>query len=247
MANEMAIRGTHDRVIRALGQVVRFEDSPLVLDVGAGQGALSAKLKAAGLNVMACDLEVADFDVPGVECRQVDGSGVWPYDDGVVDVVVAVEVLEHIDGHEPFFAEAARVLKPGGTLLFTTPNVLSLKSRLRFLFTGTYYSFPPLEPFVRAPARQHISPFTLNRYEWMLSHQGLGVTRVTTDKWQRSSLLLSFLAPFVWGSVLLRHGRDPNAHKLNSRVALFGRKLFVIARKKDSAQCSVKSAKGVDL
>ena len=231
MAKEMAIRGTHDKVIKTLAQEIRFEDSPLVLDVGAGQGALSAKLKAAGLDVTACDLEVDNFEVEGDECRQVDGAGGWPYDDNTLDAVVAVEVLEHIDGHEPFFAEAARVLKPGGKLLFTTPNVLSLKSRLRFLFTGTFYSFPPLVPFVRTPASQHISPFTINRYEWMLSHQGLHVTRITTDKWQTSSIWLAFLAPFIKLSVLLKFGSDANARAQNSRVALFGRKLFVIAQK----------------
>jgi 2-polyprenyl-3-methyl-5-hydroxy-6-metoxy-1,4-benzoquinol methylase len=231
MPKEMAISGTHDRVIKALAQEISFEDAPLVLDVGAGEGALSAKLKAAGLNVTACDLDVDNFSVPGVECRRVDGAGVWPYDNDTLDAVVGVEVLEHIDGHEPFFAEAARVLKPGGKLFFTTPNVLSLKSRIRFLFTGTYYSFPPLKPFVRTPARQHISPFTLNRYEWILSHQGLHVTRVTTDRWQTSSMCLAFLLPFIRLSVLLKFGRNPDAQTQNSRVALFGRKLFVVAEK----------------
>jgi len=232
MPKEMAIRGTHDKVIATLADEIDFKTAPLVLDVGAGAGALSTKLKAAGLNVTACDLDVDNFDVPGVKCLQVDGAGIWPYEDNSLDAVLAVEVLEHIDGHEPFFSEAARVLKPGGKLLFTTPNMLSLKSRIRFLFTGTFYSYPPLEPFVRKPASQHISPFTLNRYEWMLSHQGLAITRVTTDKWQSSSLLLGLLWPFIKLSTKIKYGKNSNAKKNNSRIALFGRKLFVIAQKK---------------
>lgn len=236
MPKEMAISGTHDRVIKALSREVRFEDAPLVLDVGAGEGALSAKLKAAGLNVTACDIDVDNFSVPGVECRQVDGAGTWPYDNDSLDVVLAVEVLEHIDGHDPFFAEAARVLKPGGKLFFTTPNVLSLKSRVRFLLTGTFYSFPPLVPFVKAPASQHISPFTLNRYEWMLSQHEMQLTRVVTDKWQTSSVLLAFLFPLIRLSVALKFGGNPQADVQNSRVALFGRKLFVVAQKAGSSR-----------
>jgi 2-polyprenyl-3-methyl-5-hydroxy-6-metoxy-1,4-benzoquinol methylase len=231
MSKEMAIRGTHDKVIKALAAEIDFSTAPLVLDVGAGAGSLSAKLQAAGVNVTACDLDIDKFDVPGVECRQVDGAGVWPYADSSLDAVLAVEVVEHIDGHEPFFAEAARVLKPGGKLLFTTPNILSIKSRVRFLFTGTFYSFPPLVPLVRTPASQHISTFTINRYEWMLSHQGLKVTRVITDKWQGSSLMLGFLWPFIKLSSRLKFGKNPDAAKLNSRTVLFGRKLFVIAEK----------------
>jgi len=236
MPKEMAISGTHDRVIKALSREVSFEDAPLVLDVGAGEGALSAKLKAAGLNVTACDIDADNFSVPGVECRRVDGAGTWPYGNDSLDVVLAVEVLEHIDGHDPFFAEAARVLKPGGKLFFTTPNVLSLKSRVRFLLTGTFYSFPPLVPFVKAPASQHISPFTLNRYEWMLSQHEMQLTRVVTDKWQTSSILLALLFPLIRLSVALKFGGNPQADVQNSRVALFGRKLFVVAQKTGSSR-----------
>jgi SAM-dependent methyltransferase len=38
------------------------------------------------------------------------------------DVVVAVEVLEHVDEDEKFIANVARVLKPGGHFVMTTPN-----------------------------------------------------------------------------------------------------------------------------
>lgn len=38
------------------------------------------------------------------------------------DVIVAIEVLEHVEEDELFVSEVARVLKPGGTFLMTTPN-----------------------------------------------------------------------------------------------------------------------------
>ncbi len=227
----MAIHGTHDLVMGVLSKTNALAPRARALDIGAGEGAFSARLKEAGLSVEACDLVPDHFNVPGVVCRACEPSGLLPYPDGQFDLAVAVEVLEHIDGHDRFFAEAARVLKPNGTLVFTTPNIVSLKSRMRFLCTGTFYSFKPLTPFTRDPVHQHISPFTLNRYEWMLSQHGFQICRVTTDKRQSASLLLSFLVPLVTLSTVMMFGRGSSVHRQNARASLFGRKLAVVARK----------------
>ena len=226
----MALQGTHERILAALSDAVRLAPPRTALDIGAGRGALAAKLREAGLSVSACDVLPGSFDVPGIECRQIDETGVLPYDDDSFDVAVAVEVLEHVDGHDHFFAEVARVLKPGATLLFTTPNILSLKSRLLFLLSGTFYSFGPLAPFTCDPVSQHISPFNLNRYTWQLSQHGLHVTGVRTDKFQTTSVLLGFLAPVTWLATRLMFGRDESASAQNSAVSLFGRKLMITAR-----------------
>ena len=231
----MAIRGTHDGVMKVLTGELAPAGGARILDIGAGADALSEKLLAAGYSVGACDFVPEQFDVPGVTCAKCDESGKLPFPDGRFDGAVAVEVLEHIDGHERFFAEAARILKPGGRLLFTTPNILSLKSRMRFLLTGFYYSFGPLVPGRRDPVRQHISPFSLNRYEWMLSLHGLRVVRVATDKRQPTSLLLAFLAPFIWLSARMQFGRSELARKQNSAPVLFGRKLVIVAQRAPDA------------
>jgi SAM-dependent methyltransferase len=228
---ELAIPGTHDRVLQILGRTIDFRSAPRVLDIGAGQGALSARLKDAGARVSACDVVPEQFDVPGVDFRPVQSDGRLPFDDASIDAAVAIEVLEHIDGHDRFFAEVARVLAPGGTVMFTTPNILSLKSRLRFLFTGFFYSFGPLEPFTRDPVSQHIAPFSVNRYEWMLSQHGLRLTGLETDKTQTSSVLLSFLVPFVRLATWLQFRGSSLASRQNASVALYGRKLVVIGKK----------------
>lgn len=231
MPRELAIPGTHDRVLEILGRTVDLRSAPRVLDIGAGQGALSARLKDAGARVSACDVVPEQFDVPGVDFRPVKSDGRLPFDDASIDAAVAIEVLEHIDGHDRFFAEVARVLAPGGVVMFTTPNILSLKSRLRFLFTGFFYSFGPLEPFTRDPVSQHIAPFSVNRYEWMMSQHGLRLTGLETDKTQTSSVLLSFLVPFVRLATWLQFGGSPLASRQNAPVVLYGRKLVVIGEK----------------
>jgi len=231
MPRELAIPGTHDRVMKAFAGAIDLKARPRVLDIGAGQGALSQRLREAGARVSACDVVPEQFDVPGVDFRPVGPDGRLPFDDASFDAAIAVEVLEHIDGHDRFFEEVARVLAPGGVVLFTTPNVLSLKSRLRFLFTGFFYSFGPLEPFTRDPVSQHIAPFSVNRYEWMLSQHGLRLSDLQTDKIQTSSLLLAVLVPFIRLATWLQFRGDPLAARQNQSVALYGRKLIVIATK----------------
>jgi SAM-dependent methyltransferase len=166
-----------------------------------------------------------------VDFRVVKADGSLPFDDASFDAAIAVEVLEHIDGHDRFFAEVARVLAPNGIVMFTTPNILSLKSRLRFLFTGFFYSFGPLEPFTRDPVSQHIAPFSVNRYEWMMSQHGLRLTGLETDKTQTSSVLLAPLLPFIRLATRMQSGGSALASRQNSSVALYGRKLVVMGRK----------------
>lgn len=66
----------------------------------------------------------------------------WPYDDNSFDLVTGMEILEHL-ALDPYFfyCEAARVLKPGGHLLITTPNVVSHRGVWKSLNNIAPYSF----------------------------------------------------------------------------------------------------------
>ncbi len=65
-----------------------------------------------------------------------------PLADGSMDLVLAMEILEHL-GTDPLFAleEAARVLAPGGHLVLTTPNIASHRNAVKPLALAAPYSF----------------------------------------------------------------------------------------------------------
>ncbi|NBC97056.1 MAG: glycosyltransferase [Deinococcus-Thermus bacterium] len=66
----------------------------------------------------------------------------WPYEDGSVDLVLCMEILEHL-ALDPyfFFCEANRVLAPGGHILVTTPNVVSHRGVWKAVNREAPYSF----------------------------------------------------------------------------------------------------------
>ena len=66
----------------------------------------------------------------------------WPYPDNTFDLVTGMEILEHL-ALDPYFfyCEAARVLKPGGHILLTTPNVVSHRGVWKSLNNIAPYSF----------------------------------------------------------------------------------------------------------
>jgi 2-polyprenyl-3-methyl-5-hydroxy-6-metoxy-1,4-benzoquinol methylase len=58
------------------------------------------------------------------------------------DVVVAIETIEHLENPRAFCRELARVLRPGGWLVITTPNQLSLLSLLSLIARNRFAAFP---------------------------------------------------------------------------------------------------------
>nr|MDO8061628.1 class I SAM-dependent methyltransferase [Candidatus Freyrarchaeum guaymaensis] len=110
-----------------------------ILDGGCLAGGAMLPLMASGWECYGVELSDA-YKVAvqrGVRCLQHDVREGLPFDDGFFDVVWAEEIIEHLLDTDAFLDEVHRVLRTGGVLILSTPNLASMANRLRLL-AGKY-------------------------------------------------------------------------------------------------------------
>jgi len=103
--------------------------SPLVnaetrlLDAGCGPGGLVTQHEGLARLVVGTDRYASHFQEPAEVSNLVESDiGVLPVASDSLDVITCSWVLEHLDAPQQVFREFYRVLRPGGTFLFITPN-----------------------------------------------------------------------------------------------------------------------------
>jgi SAM-dependent methyltransferase len=106
----------------------------LVLEAGCGEGYGADLLAGVARRVIAVDYDepaVAHVRAryPAVDVLRAN-LALLPVRSGAVDVVANLQVIEHLWDQVGFLAECRRVLRPGGTLLITTPNRLTFSPGL---------------------------------------------------------------------------------------------------------------------
>ena len=106
--------------------------STRVLDAGCGEGVL--------VDEFCSRLSIEGVDSNYTSERVRSGSlTALPYPDGSFERALCLDVLEHLTFEEQphALAELYRILKPGGELLVSVPNLAHLQSRVHFLLRGT--------------------------------------------------------------------------------------------------------------
>ena len=230
--------------IRELAPDLRGE----YLDVGAGGGELIRQVaREFSVTPHACDyrddlMTLADVRVDVVDVNREP----LPYVDGSFDLVTCTEVIEHLEDFRSTLREIARVLRPGGVFVVTTPNVLNLRSRLRYLFFGFYNLFGPLRfgDDRMHSTHGHINPVGYFYVAHALHAAGFRDISVSIDKLQRGSwpaFALLWLPTRIAEFLCLRKERtkyrtlhatnERHVRAMNSTELLLGRTIVVGCRK----------------
>jgi SAM-dependent methyltransferase len=109
---------------------VRLARGKRVLDAGCGAGYGSAELARMAAHVTGIDVAAeavdyarAHYSAENIVFAEASATQL-PYADAAFDLVVAFEMIEHLEDWRGFLSEARRVLAPAGQLIVSTPNRL---------------------------------------------------------------------------------------------------------------------------
>jgi len=166
-----------------------------VLDLGCGNGAFAGRLAALGHDVVGCDADPGGIAIARAAHPSVRYEVLGVEDDpapllapgGAFDAVVATEVIEHLPRPQSLVRFAAAVLKPGGTLVLSTPYHGWLKNVL-IAATGHWD-----DHHMVGNDHGHVKFFSRRTLTEAVESQGLAVTAFAG----------AGRLPYLWKSMLL--------------------------------------------
>jgi 2-polyprenyl-3-methyl-5-hydroxy-6-metoxy-1,4-benzoquinol methylase len=134
-----------------------------------------------------------------------------PFQTASFDAVNACEVVEHLYDTKSFFDEVARVLRPGGVFVFTTPNLNSMENRIR-VARGGYLGMAGAYPEDHFGSRVRI--FNIAKVREICEQTGFAVEEVRGIPgletrgpiWDRSMKLAGKFLP-SWSKILMVKAR----------------------------------------
>jgi SAM-dependent methyltransferase len=207
-----------------------------------GAAALTRALIERGFDAIGADLDPEAEQRLGKAFAKVNLDAPLPWPDQSFDAVFSTEGIEHLENHFSFLREICRILKPGGLLVLTTPNIAALRSRVRFFGSGFFgRDSRPLNEAARYPLH-HIGLATFPELRYELHMSGFRLIEVRHTHIKPISYLYAIYAPWMWlyTRLAFRKEKDPAQKGRNKEIlatlftpsALFGECLMLIAKKK---------------
>ena len=227
--------GLHDQVLDCMKELRRGA----LLDVPSGQGALSKDLEHLGFKTVLGDIEEENIFYRNGRVVHLDLNFSLPFKDETFDYVACVEGIEHIENPHHLIKEFSRLLKRGGYLIITTPNVMTIKSRMRLLFYS-YLDFfryfgpvPPDEKHrIEEYDHQHLNPIYYGEMKFILEKYGFTIKGLQTNrrvkKWKTIFPLMKWLIIY---KTKKKYQKDP---QYTSDLLLEGEILIFVAKRENN-------------
>ena len=212
-----------------------------IVDAPCGEGTLASAFQEKGFKVLGLDIEAKAKAVLGGAFQTADLNVRLPLEDQSLDLVVSVEGIEHLENPHAFLREVNRVLKDEGWLILTTPNITSLRSRVRFLGSGFFHrDSMPLNETSRH-FLHHIGLRTFPQLRYDLHTLGFRLQEIASTHVKPISYLYGIFIPwmFLYTLIAFRKEKDRVQKKRNREILrtlfsnslLFGENLLLVARK----------------
>jgi SAM-dependent methyltransferase len=182
-----------------------------VLDIPAGAGRLSDHLRERGFRVTAADINKKRADYVFADMNKT-----LPFGNEQFDIVVSTEGIEHIVDYAGFISELARITRPQGYIILTTPNISCFYSRLMFMCTGNFFQFWPSQSLVNVNREEifdygHVTPLTWQKIYFHFAHHGFSLVAIRGNRIKRKGLfpvyLLALIIGLPWIAYRLRYTR----------------------------------------
>jgi SAM-dependent methyltransferase len=133
-----------DPILRLVDRVIGdgHQGGGTLVDLGCGRGDLGRAVAGRFDRYIGVDVIHYDGFPESAEFHKVDlDTGRAPLPDALADVVAAVETIEHVENPRAFLRELTRLARPGGLIVVTTPNQLSLLSKLTLVLKNQFNAF----------------------------------------------------------------------------------------------------------
>lgn len=201
-----------------------------LLDAGSGGDAIAGVLRERGFKVVSLDL----FETPKepMSFVRADLNKGLPFLDATFDYILCSESLQYLENHAGLFREFARLLKKGGSLVLSFPNVLSASSRLYFLQRGYYPSFKPVRTVDLKKGWDAVAynPVSYVEVAELAKRNGMRVSDMKASRMKSSNLPLYPLLKGLYSLGLLFNDRGEKVEllrRLSSMEVLLGDHLIV--------------------
>jgi 2-polyprenyl-3-methyl-5-hydroxy-6-metoxy-1,4-benzoquinol methylase len=216
-ARELTSKNTHAVVARLLQAE---SGCRRVLDIPCGEGAFLERVRALGMKAHGADIvNRAALGADAFTCADMNAA--LPFPDGAFDAVICIDGIEHLERPFDFVRECHRVLRPGGVLIVSTPNISALRSRWRYLLTGFHNKGKvPLNERDPTPWH-HVNLVSFPELRYALHRAGFRITAIATNRIKPVSWLYLPLWPvaaLVTRLAFARWEKDPEQRRRNREI-----------------------------
>jgi len=166
---EMADEGLHFSLLNKILSKKLKKDTKILI-LGSGSGIFDKSLIESGYNnITSIDISDGNYD-KSLKTKFIKSDLNEPFDwaDGKYDLIVASEVIEHLENTANFLRSLKSILNNDGLCILTTPNPLEITSKINMLLSGNFTAYT-----TKSLSWGHINPIFPHILKHHLKNEGL--------------------------------------------------------------------------